>query len=331
LLCALRDAFPNAYLGWVVESSPASLLRGHPALDTLIVVQRSWFKSPSQVLRLRQEFRKHRFEWSLDPQSLTKSAALAWLAGARRRIGFGGEHGRELSPFLNTDRVVPERTHLVDRSLELLKALDVEPEALRFDCPDYPESSRKTTRYLAQYSLNRFALINVGGTWGSKLWPPERFGAVARHLGTTFSLPSLILWAGEAERRAAKACADASLGHAIVAPQTSLTEVASLARRASLFLSADTGPLHLAAAVGTPCVGLYGPTRPEASGPYGRQHIAVQKYYQDGSCRERRNAENTAMRAITVEDTLAACRRVLIARMASGAGDAPPSVQRRAA
>jgi ADP-heptose:LPS heptosyltransferase len=331
LLNALRDVFPSAYLAWVVEPLAAPLLEGHPALDALIVAKRHWLKSPREVMRLRSELREHRFEWSLDPQSLTKSAVAAWISGARRRIGLGGRHGRELSRALHTEAAVPQRPHVVDRSLELLKPLGVEPAEVRFDCPEYAAAASKMHCYLAQSALDRFALINVGATWPSKLWPPERFGSVARRLGTAFSLPSLIVWAGENERRAAKACADASCGHAVVAPATSLTELASLARRADLFLSADTGPLHLAAAVGTPCVGLYGPTRREVCGPYGPRHIAVQKYYQEGTCRQRRKAENKAMRAITVEDAFQACQRTLIAGMTSKSLHSAPITTRRAA
>jgi ADP-heptose:LPS heptosyltransferase len=214
--------------------------------------------------------------------------------------------------------------------LDVLKALHVEPTAARFDLPEYPASAKKVDDYLHQSSLDgQFALINMGASWPSRLWPADRFGAVARRLGTRFSVPSVVVWAGESERRRANRCAAASQGHAIVAPQTSLTELASLARRATLFLSADTGPLHLAAAVGLPCVGLYGPTRPECSGPHGPQHVSLQEYYQDGTCRERRKAENTAMRAISVDDAFNACKRVLIAQLVSGAIDANVSGRQR--
>ena len=90
-----------------------------------------------------------------------------------------------------------------------------------------------------------------------------------------------------------------------------LKEAFALLRRATMFVGSDTGPLHLAAAVGTTCVSMYGPTRPSDCGPYGQQHIALQSYYQDGSARERRRAPNDAMRAIDVEQVAEACGRVL--------------------
>jgi ADP-heptose:LPS heptosyltransferase len=103
----------------------------------------------------------------------------------------------------------------------------------------------------------------------------------------------------------------AAEGNAVLAPDTKLVELAALARRAALFIGPDTGPLHLAAAVGTPCVGLYGPTRIERCGPYGKNHIALQAYYQGGTRRQRRRADNLAMQAIDVAHVCRACDDVL--------------------
>ena len=98
---------------------------------------------------------------------------------------------------------------------------------------------------------------------------------------------------------------------AMLAPKTSLQELSALLQSATFYLGCDTGPMHMATSVGTPCVGLYGPNRPEESGAYGPQNIHVQAWYQDGSCRERRNAENLAMRDISVEDVCVACDRMV--------------------
>ncbi|GAF75014.1 unnamed protein product, partial [marine sediment metagenome] len=102
-----------------------------------------------------------------------------------------------------------------------------------------------------------------------------------------------------------------SRGHAILAESTSLRELAALVRKASLFVGSDTGPMHMAAAVGTPCVSLFGPTRPEECGPYGEGHETIQRYYQDGSSAERRGSDNQAMRAITVDDVMLACKHII--------------------
>ena len=124
--CALRERFPEAFLAWAVEERAGTLLRGHEALDELIVLPRGWLKSPGGVWRLRRRLRDFRFDVAIDVQSLTKSAVLAWLSGARRRIGFGNPGGRELSKWLNNERVDPKATHVVDRYLELLRPLGIE-------------------------------------------------------------------------------------------------------------------------------------------------------------------------------------------------------------
>ena len=121
--CALRERFPDAFLAWAVETRAAALLRGHEALDELIELPRGWLKSPGGVWRLRRRLHDLQFDTTIDVQSLTKSAVLAWLSGAKRRIGFGNPGGRELSKWFNNQRVDPKATHVVDRYLELLRPL----------------------------------------------------------------------------------------------------------------------------------------------------------------------------------------------------------------
>ncbi len=312
VLNALRDHFPNAFLSWVVESTTAPLLEGHAALDQLIVAQRDWLKRPAETWSLRKRLRALDFDVTIDPQSLTKSSMLAWLSGAPQRIGFAGEDGREMSRWLNNERVARTQPHMVDRSLELLQPLGIKRTSPRFDLPRYADAEQKMSAYLQSGSLHQeFAILNMGAGWPSKLWPGERYGEVAHFLGKSYSLPSLIIWAGEEERARAELCADRAAGHAVVAPTTSLTELASLIRRSTLFVGSDTGPLHLAAGLATPCVGMYGPTLPEICGPYGEGHMALQQVYHSGGHRQRRAAENEAMRAISAKDVCDACSTML--------------------
>jgi ADP-heptose:LPS heptosyltransferase len=139
----------------------------------------------------------------------------------------------------------------------------------------------------------------------------DRFAAVAAHLGKKHHLPSVVVWAGQEEHSWAKGIVEGSQGQAVLAPNTTLRELAALTRAASLFVSADTGPLHLAAASGTPCVALFGPVAAERNGPYGSEHISVQRVCLTGSSRKRRGASNESMRAISVADVTAACDQVL--------------------
>jgi lipopolysaccharide heptosyltransferase I len=309
---AVRQAFPKAFIGWVTQGGPASLLEGHPAIDQVIPVKKGWLGSPADVAQLRRTLKSLEFDIALDPQSLTKSALAAWLSGAPRRIGLARPVGRELAPLLNNQTVAPNATHVVDRQLELLRPLGVEVGPGRFDLPLRPEARAFAQDFLcASHLQNGYAAINPGAGWDSRLWPPERFGQTARFLGEAYRLPSAVVWSGPREKEWAETIVARSAGHAVLAPATTLPQLAALLRDARLFVGSDTGPMHIAAAVGTRCVSLHGPTQPQVSGPYGPGHQTVQVYYQDGTCRERRRAENHAMQAISVEMVCDACAAIL--------------------
>ena len=310
--CALRERFPDAFLAWAVESRAAALLRGHEALDELIELPRGWLKSPGGVWRLRRRLHDLQFDTTIDVQSLTKSALLAWLSGAKRRIGFGNPGGRELSRWFNNQLVDPKATHVVDRYLELLRPFEIESPTVRFQVPEHEADRAAAKAMIGELGLAAgFAIINPGAGWPSKLWPTDRYAAVARHLGDAWHLPTLVVWAGPAERTMAEQVAAAGATVSI-APPTTLPELAALVRRARLFVGADTGPLHLAAAVGTPCVGLYGPWPASRHGPYGPQHIALQKMFFEGSARARRTAPAIYMESITTEMVCEACDKIMM-------------------
>lgn len=311
LLCALRQHLPNAYIAWVVENTSAALLRGHPDLDELIVVPRGFWKSWSEINKLRQTLRARHFNIAFDPQSLTKSAAVAYCSNAGLRIGFGDRNGRELSRWLN-NKLVSHSGHTVERYLQLLKPLGIHDPEVRFNLPRDAAAETEMNAFLNRARLNGpFAVLNPGAGWPSKLWPLARYGEVARNLGDQRGVRSVVIWHGEQEQEWAKNICAASNGQAVLAPATPWRYLVALLRNAGLFVGSDTGPLHLAAAVGTPCVGIFGPTLPALSGPYGRGNIALQAYYQAGSARQRRQASNHAMRAVDTPMVMQACERIL--------------------
>jgi len=310
--CALRERFPQAFLAWAVESRAAALVRGHPALDELIELPRGWLKSPRGVWRLRRRLRAMRFDATVDVQSLTKSAVLAWLAGAPRRIGFGNPGGRELSQWFNNERVDPKAVHVVDCYLELLRPFGIESPVVRFDVPEREEDRAAADAMLGQLVVeDGFAMVTPGAGWASKLWPADRHAAVVRHLHAAWRLPTIVVWAGPSERLLAERIAASAPAAARLAPATTLPQLGSLARRARLFIGSDTGPLHLAAAVGAPCVGLYGPWPASRHGPYGSRNIALQQMIYNGPTRGRRTAPPIYMESITTEMACEACDAIL--------------------
>jgi heptosyltransferase-1 len=312
LACALRDHFPEAWIGWAVEGPAGTLLEGHPAIDDVVRLRRGWLKSPRGVWRLRQRLRALHPDVAFEAQGLLKAAILARLSGARRRIGFGRPWGRELTPWLNTEVVDTGDAHVVERNLQLLRPLGITSPRVRFDLPEQEADRRAAEALLQAMQIDgAFAVVNPGAGWPSKLWPADRFAAVAEYLGRQRQLPALVVWAGPAERRLAEAIAAAAPASARLAPETTLGELAALARRARLFIGSDTGPLHLAAATGTPCVGLYGPWPAQRHGPFGPQHVWVQKAFFEGPTHKRRHAPQSYMEAIRVEDVCQACEEIL--------------------
>ncbi|HEY2760734.1 MAG TPA: glycosyltransferase family 9 protein [Pirellulales bacterium] len=339
VLCALRERFPQATIGWIVEKTSAALLRGHADLDHLIVVPRGWLKSPKVVWQTVRQMRAIGFDISLDLQGLTKSAVTARMSGAKRRLGFTRcvFEGRELSSWINAELVEPTAEHVVDRGLELLKPLGIEGAqasdrfGAEFRMPRYEEAVASMTRLIVERGLGAgFVVVNTGAGWPSKLWPAQRYAEVARYLGKRHQLPTIVTWAGRAEQAVAHEIIIGAGGHAHMAPPTSLTELAELARRAKLFVGSDTGPLHIAAAVGTPCVGLYGPMPAARCGPYGKQHIALQNVAIVGKVKNRRRMSNESMLAIGVDDVCAACDTILSRRLLGlhkSAGDIAPKIR----
>ena len=313
VLCALREAFPTAFIGWVAEGTAGELLESHPALDALVRVPRRWLKSPREVWRLRRRLRELRFDTAIDLQCLTKSAIAAWLSGARRRIGKAGKNGRELSKFFHNELVAAGGRHVIDHYLELLRPLGVVTPTVEFNLPMRASDERMVDDYLRASGLrrSRFAVLNPGAGWPSKIWPAERYGELARELAASHGVPSVAVWGRNDELPLAETIVAASHGAARLAPPTSVTELGALARRAALFVGSDTGPMHLAVAVGTPTISLHGPSQAEWCGAYGEQNIRLQVRYEAGSSLERRKADDSAMRAITVDMVAAACGKML--------------------
>jgi lipopolysaccharide heptosyltransferase I len=311
--CALRDAFPRATIGWVVEGRTAELLEAHPAIDHVIRAPRGWLKSPRAVLALRRELRSHHFEIAIDLQCLTKSAIAAKLSGAPRRIGKAGSDGRELSKLFHNELVAVGGQHVIDHYLELLRPLGIASPRVHFDLPERPSDGLLAEQILHTDELprGRFAVLNPGAGWPSKIWPPERYGELARRLLSDHGMPSLAVWGIPNEKPLAEAIVAASGGAARLAPPTSVLELGAVCRRAALFVGSDTGPMHLAVAVGTPTISLHGPSIADWCGAYGPENVRLQVRYEAGSAQERRKADDSAMREINVDMVHAACRRLL--------------------
>ncbi len=302
VLIALRRALPSARFAWVVEETFAPLLDGHPDLDELIVVRlRSWRKHPfsatvrREVRELWQSLRRFQPDVALDLMGNFKGAVLARLSGAPRRIGAARSDRREpASAFLINDKVTVSGEHAVDQALSLLAPLLGEVPSADFGGDKlFTQVPPATAAFLARQE-KPFVLIQAGAGWANKRYPTASWGAVARKLhertGWNVWLP---LAPGEEEL--ATAIVAASDGVARTVEAYDLAALAALLRHARLLLGGDTGPLHLAHALGTPVLCLMGPTDPRRNGPYQALDRVLWRQLPCSFCHKRYNAPQTCL------------------------------------
>ncbi len=317
LAAAIRRARPQAYIGWIVEQPAAALIENNPLLDWVKTVPKGWLKRPSLIAEIRRELKARRFDAAVDVQGLTKSAAAAWLSGAKTRLGFTRGESRELAPWLDNLKAAPLGTHIVDKNLGLLRALGIEPPAQGGAEFVFPPCGAEEARAIDAFAggihgSGGFALMGPWGSFAAKLWPLERFLDLAKRLRSGHGLLSVMLGHGPKERFAADSLAEKSGGALVAAPDVGLVGVAELARRARLFVGCDSFPMHAAAAVGCKTLGLFGVTDPARLGPYGPKGRSVHAGLTlPKSTRERRELTNENMLALTVDTVFGECGELL--------------------
>jgi heptosyltransferase I len=288
-LAAVRRALPRAEISWVVERRSAEILKDNPLLNSLIEVDtkglRRWPMSGETLPATRRQLRRLRaspFDLAIDFQGLLKSALIARLSGARRRVGFARAHLREpASRFLLTKTVeVPARSHVIARNVLLAAgalgvSLATGGEDFEFPIAVSREHEAEAEA-LVQNVGREFAILNPGGGWPTKLWDAARFGALADSLLRSFGLRSIVT-CGPGELALAERVAEASRESAAIVASPSLKGFYALARRASVYVGGDTGPTHLAVAAGAPVVGLFGPTEWWRNGSPRAADICVER------------------------------------------------------
>lgn len=313
---AIREAFPEAEISWAVEKGAAEILRGSPVIDHLVVIDtrsvRSIRKANEAIRELATRYRELRdrdFDIAIDFQGLIKSAAIAKLSGAPKRVGFAKADLREpASRVLLTDAVgIPEHTHIVLKNIALAEG------ALGFNSRNrtvaFPisigEAERvETDRCLANISGD-FAILNPAGGWPTKLWPAENFGKLADMIAASGLTPVIVT--GPREAALAERVRGSSTSGKAVFARPGLKSFFEMARRAKVYVGGDTGPTHIAIAAGTPVVGIFGPTEWWRNGSLNKQDICVER--RDIPCRidcHRRSCSNWICLDITPETVLSA-------------------------
>lgn len=281
---ALRTAFPGAEIDWLVEARHRSIVELVMSIDRSIVLERASLGGWLEVIR---QLRLKAYDLAIDLQGLLKSAVLARASGAPRVVGFSIWHLREKTarPFYS-DTVSSDERHVVRQNLRLLRAIGIDDARIRF--PLREVSSRALDDIRERIGNGqRFALINPGAAWPNKRWPASRYGQVASFVREICGFVPVVLW-GPDERTLAEEVVTCSADAAITAPPTTILDLVALSRAAALVVSGDTGPLHIAAAVGTPSVAIFGPTDPARNGPWDARDVVVSRYEQCGCHYDRR-------------------------------------------
>jgi heptosyltransferase-1 len=294
-VAALRKAMPQSEISWVVERGSAEILKDNPILDRLIEVDtkalRRGLMSGETLRAPRQQLRRLRasaFDLALDFQGLIKSASVARLSGARRVFGFSRDSLREPASRILLSRSVPipANTHVIRKNLTLARgALGISTPEVG-DGLEFPIGTSAAHKAEAQEAAalagGKYAILNPGGGWPTKLWSAERFGRLADEIWSHYGLHSLITH-GPGEADLAETVLQSSQSGKARAVSLSLKGFYELSKRAHVYVGGDTGPTHIAIAAGTPIVGLFGPTEWWRNGSLREGDICVERV--DIDCR----------------------------------------------
>jgi heptosyltransferase-1 len=321
---ALRRAFPEVSLGWVVEERWAELLctlpeprsgprsPRRPLVDQVHTVntkawRRSLFSTQTweQIAAGLSELRAQRYDVAVDFQGAARSAIVSRWSGAQVVYGFAQPRENVGSMFY-TRQVIGRGGHIVEQNLSLAEAVAREPLSMpKVEFP-HAEVAEKQCENRLQ-GVGDFVLLNPGAGWGAKQWPAKRYGELARRLAED-GVKSLINF-GPGEEPLMRAVESAS-NCAATGVASSLTELIALTRRARLFIGGDTGPMHLAAALGIPVVAIFGPTNPARNGPFGTRSIVLRNPVSP-TTHSRRAQPDPGMLEISVDEVVAAARKLL--------------------
>ena len=316
-LNAIRNSFPDARITWLVEEAAAGFVENHEALDRVIVSKRKkWGKnllSPfclstiKEIFSFIKELRDSKYDLVIDFQGLLKSGVLAGLCRSKRKIGYdqGMEHMEYSYLFLN-ERIPPVdmNNHAIIRSMMLIKVLGVITDKIIYNLPVFETNRKMADDLISRSGLKKIkplVAINPMAKWETKLWNNIKFAKLADLL--IEKLGAGIIFTGS--RQDQKTIQDIIFhmqGNAAnLAGATSLKTLAGLYEKTDFVISTDTGPMHLAAAMGTPVVALFGPTAPWRTGPFGLGHQVIRAGLECSPCFKRQCKTIECMQKISVE------------------------------
>lgn len=280
VLHGLRRRYPQAHLAWLVVTPFANLIETDPALNEVIRFDRQRYGRVGRSWDITWEFlsflrglRKRSFDLVIDLQGLFRSGLLAWATNAPVRIGFAS--AREFAWIFYSHRIMVDDTdaHAADKNYQISTMLDFAVAPMDFTIPVTAADRQHATTLLAEARIGNespYIVLVPTTRWETKCWPTERFGRLAAMLRQRHGLPSVLV-GGTGDLTEGNVAASHSAGAAVnLCGRTTLRELAAIIERASVVVTADSTPMHIAAAMNRPLVALFGPTSPLRTGPYGK-------------------------------------------------------------
>lgn len=278
---SIKRAVPGVKIDWVVSGAYAGLLEGNPDISRVIVFDRDILKGAGSISRLPRfvsELRRERYDVVLDLQGLLRSGLMALASRTKRRVGF--ENAREGAPLFYDVKVpVPDPDiHAVDLYMSVLASIGIKPSEAVFDMTVLPEDYRLAGELLAGAGIapgEPFIAMAPSARWDTKRWPAARFVEVAILIYSGHGIKTVFVGTASDAALFDGIELGPGLHNSALFGKTSVRSLAALFKRARLVVTNDSGPMHIAAAVGTPTVAIFGPTDPVKTGPYGRAHKVV--------------------------------------------------------
>ena len=326
-LNAIRKRYPDAHITWLVEEAASSLVVEHEALDRVVISKRKrWVKGilgPSCLDNIKEayqfikELRDTEYDLIIDFQGLLKSAVLITLARGKRKIGFdkGMEHMEHSYIFLN-ERIPPVNmdNHALLRNLMLINVLGIKSKEIEYKIPVSDHTRNITDELLERHEIKDpgiLVAINPVAKWKTKLWNNRKFALLADRLVEKYNA-SVIFTGSQSDRSTIEnimSCMSQSTVN--LAGETTLKTLAALYEKIEFLISTDTGPMHMAAAVGTPVIALFGPTAPWRTGPFGSEHKILRSGLDCSPCFKRQCSTIDCMNQISVEQVMDAVNSIL--------------------
>ena len=322
VLAALKAGLPEATVDWVVGEAAAPLLQGHPMLERVLVYPRRelgrlvstpWLLHRALLCMavFSRSLRQVSYDVVVDLQGLFKSALVTALARSGRKTGFSG--GREFSSLVLNDRLPPydPDEHAVDRYLKLAKAVTGHSFAPSFPVPVGENHLRGAGSLLGGASERGYICLVPGTKWETKQWTAEGFAMVAQLVRDRLGMVPVVVGGGGDRLLASAICNAAVKGVVDLTGKTDLLTLAAVFKGAKAVVSTDTGPMHLAAAMETPVVALFGPTAPWRTGPYGDSHRVLRLGLECSPCFRRQCDNRRCMKGLEARDVFEALHGVL--------------------